>query len=60
MECNRIVPTDFFKILFKNSACSITMSNTTCYCNLTSLFIVYIYICPLERIIFKGLLSLRI
>ena len=36
----------------KPSARSITVSNTTCYCNLTFLFLVFIYTCSLERFIF--------
>ena len=38
----------FIVILFiKSSACSITVSNTTCYCNHTVLLLVFIYICSL-------------
>jgi hypothetical protein len=41
-------------ILFiKSSACSITVSNTTCYCNHTILLLVFIYICVLEWFIFS-------
>jgi hypothetical protein len=37
------------RVLFiKSSACSITVSNTTCYCNNTVLLSVFIYICLLE------------
>jgi len=41
----------FFNLI-KSSACSITVSNTTCYSNLTFLLIVFIYICSLEWFIF--------
>jgi hypothetical protein len=38
--------TDF--LIIDSSACSITVSNTTCYCNLALLLLVFIYICSLE------------
>ena len=34
--------------IYKSSARSITVSNTTCYCNLTFMLLVFIYICSLE------------
>ena len=37
-----------YVFLINSSACSITVSNTTCYCNLTFLLLVFIYICSLE------------
>jgi hypothetical protein len=35
-------------IIIKSLACSITVSNTTCYCSLPFLLTVFIYICSLE------------
>jgi hypothetical protein len=42
-----------FLLFIKSSACSITVSNNTCYYNLTFLFLVFIYICLLEWFIFS-------
>jgi len=44
-------PWPFF--LIKSSACSIAVSNTTCYCNLTFLLLVFIYIWTFEWFIFS-------
>jgi hypothetical protein len=39
--------------LTNSSPCSITVSNTTCYYNLTFLLLVFIYICSLQWFIFS-------
>ena len=43
----------FIYLFIKSSACSITVSNTTCYFNHTVLLLVFIYICLLEWFIFS-------
>ena len=40
-------------LIVKSSACSITVSNTTCYCDHTILLLVFIYISLLELFIFS-------
>ena len=43
----------------KYSACSITVSNTTCYCNPTFLLLVFIYICSLKPFILSRAIEFR-
>ena len=43
----------FLNLFIKPSARSITVSNTTCYCSHTTLFLVFIYIFSLEWFIFS-------
>jgi hypothetical protein len=51
---NFLFDSDVTLIFFiKSSAHSITVSNTTCYCNLTFLLLGFIYICSLEWFIFS-------
>jgi hypothetical protein len=57
VECNSVLELSvcvlccIFSCIFlkiKSSACSITFSNITCYCNLTFLLLVFIYICSFD------------
>jgi hypothetical protein len=42
-----------FGFFTRSSARPITVSNTTCYCNLTTLLLVFLYVCLLEWFIFS-------